>query len=155
MLTVFGAMAYIDRSGRSDTFEAGSAPEFVVVLGAQVQGDEPSLTLKKRLDLALSYLNDHPQAKVIVSGAQGADEAYTEAYVMAKNLEYSRVLAEQHGMDTTSVLIITSDFHLCRAKYLARRLGMEPYGLASQTWPEILRVNYLLREVFAFIKAAM
>ena len=25
---------------------------------------------------------------------------------------------------------------------------MEPYGLASQTWPEILRVNYLLREVF-------
>ena len=168
MLTVFGAMAYIDRSGRSNTFEAGSA----------VQGDQPSLTLKKRLDLALSYLNDHPQAKVIVSGAQGADEAYTEAYVMAKylieqgvdesrviqeeqahdtreNLEYSRVLAEQHGMDTASVLIITSDFHLCRAKYLARKLGMEPYGLASQTWPEILRVNYLLREVFAFIKAAM
>ena len=178
MLTVFGAMAYIDRSGRSDTFEADGAPEFVVVLGAQVQGDQPSLTLKKRLDLALSYLNDHPQAKVIVSGAQGADEAYTEAYVMAKylieqgvdesrviqedqahdtreNLEYSRVLAEQHGMDTASVLIITSDFHLCRAKYLARKLGMEPYGLASQTWPEILRVNYLLREVFAFIKAAM
>lgn len=79
MLTVFGAMAYIDRSGRSDTFEADTAPEFVVVLGAQVQGDQPSLTLKKRLDLALSYLNDHPQAKVIVSGAQGADEAYTEA----------------------------------------------------------------------------
>ena len=178
MLTVFGAMAYIDRSGRSNTFEAGSAPEFVVVLGAQVQGDQPSLTLKKRLDLALSYLNDHPQAKVIVSGAQGADEAYTEAYVMAKylieqgvdesrviqeeqahdtreNLEFSRELAEQYGMDTTSVLIITSDFHLCRAKYLARKLGMEPYGLASQTWPEILRVNYLLREVFAFIKAAM
>ena len=178
MLTVFGAMAYIDRSGRSDTFEADGAPEFVVVLGAQVQGDQPSLTLKKRLDLALSYLNDHPQAKVIVSGAQGADEAYTEASVMAdyliergvdesrviqedrardtrENLEYSRVLAEQHGMDTASVLIITSDFHLCRAKYLARRLGMEPYGLASQTWPEILRVNYLLREVFAFIKAAM
>ena len=38
----------------------------MVVLGAQVQGDQPSLTLKKRLDLALSYLNDHPQAKVIV-----------------------------------------------------------------------------------------
>ena len=78
-----------------------------------------------------------------------------QAHDTRENLEYSRVLAEQHGMDTASVLIITSDFHLCRAKYLARRLGMEPYGLASQTWPEILRVNYLLREVFAFIKAAM
>ena len=178
MAVIFGAMGYIAVQGQDSVMTQDETPEFVVVLGAQVQGDEPSLTLKKRLDLALSYLNDHPQAKVIVSGAQGADEAYTEAYVMAKylieqgvdenrviqeeqahdtreNLEYSRVLAEQHGMDTASVLIITSDFHLCRAKYLARRLGMEPYGLASQTWPEILRVNYLLREVFAFIKAAM
>ena len=42
MLTVFGAKIYIDREGRSDTFENGTAPEFVVVLGAQVQGDQPS-----------------------------------------------------------------------------------------------------------------
>ena len=100
----------------------------------------------------------------VVSGTkylieQGVDESRViqeeQAHDTRENLEYSRVLAEQHGMDTASVLIITSDFHLCRAKYLARKLGMEPYGLASQTWPEILRVNYLLREVFAFIKAAM
>lgn len=178
MLTVFGAMAYIDWDGRSDTVCDDGAPEFVVVLGAQVQGDQPSLTLKKRLDLALSYLQEHPQAKVIVSGGQGADEAYTEASVMAaylsargidksrilleqyasdtrENLLFSREIAQQNGIDTTSVLIITSDFHLCRAKYLARKLGMTPYGLASQTWPEILRLNYLLREVFAFVKAAL
>ena len=178
MLTVFGAMMYIDREGRSNVPEEADAPEFVVVLGAQVQGDQPSLTLKKRLDLTLSYLNDHPQARVIVSGAQGADEAYTEAYVMAnylaargidesrilkeeqatdtrENLEFSRTVAQAHGMRTDRVLIITSDFHLCRAKYLAKKLGMEPYGLASRTSPEVLRVNYLLREVFAFVKAAL
>ena len=178
MLTVFGAMVWIDRAGRSDTFADGRAPEFVVVLGAQVQGENPSLTLKKRLDLALSYLQSNPQAKVVVSGGQGADEAYTEAFVMAnylaargieesrilreeqasdtrENLLYSQALARQNGIDTRSVLIITSDFHLCRAKYLARKLGMTPYGLASQTWPEILRLNYLLREVFAFVKAAL
>ena len=149
-----------------------------MVLGAQVQGDQPSLTLKKRLDLALEYLTGHPQASVVVSGGQGADEAYTEASVMAKyltargvdesrvlleeqasdtreNLEFSRTLAQAHGMRTDRVLIITSDFHLCRAKYLAKKLGMEPYGLASRTSPEVLRVNYLLREVFAFVKAAL
>ena len=143
-----------------------------------MQGDQPSLTLKKRLDLALEYLTEHPQASVVVSGGQGADEAYTEAYVMAKyltargvdesrvlleeqasdtreNLEFSRTLAQAHGMRTDRVLIITSDFHLCRAKYLAKKLGMEPYGLASRTSPEVLRVNYLLREVFAFVKAAL
>ena len=108
----------IDRSGRSNTFEAGSAPEFVVVLGAQVQGDQPSLTLKKRLDLALSYLNDHPQAKVIVSGAQGADEAYTEAYVMAKYLieqgvDESRVIQEEQAHDTRENLRIFK--RACRA----------------------------------------
>ena len=170
MLTVFGAMMYIDREGRSNVPEEADAPEFVVVLGAQVQGDQPSLTLKKRLDLALE--------SVVVSGGQGADEAYTEASVMAKyltargvdesrvlleeqasdtreNLEFSRTLAQTHGMRTDRVLIITSDFHLCRAKYLAKKLGMEPYGLASRTSPEVLRVNYLLREVFAFVKAAL
>ena len=83
MLTVFGAMMYIDREGRSNVPEEADAPEFVVVLGAQVQGDQPSLTLKKRLDLALEYLTGHPQASVVVSGGQGADEAYTEASVMA------------------------------------------------------------------------
>ena len=74
MLTVFGAMMYIDREGRSNVPEEADAPEFVVVLGAQVQGDQPSLTLKKRLDLALEYLTGHPQASVVVSGGQGADE---------------------------------------------------------------------------------
>ena len=138
MLTVFGAMMYIDREGRSNVPEGADAPEFVVVLGAQVQGDQPSLTLKKRLDLALEYLTGHPQASE-----------------PRENLEFSRTLAQAHGMRTDRVLIITSDFHLCRAKYLAKKLGMEPYGLASRTSPEVLRVNYLLREVFAFVKAAL
>lgn len=178
MLTVFGAMIYIDRDGRSDTLEGEDAPEFVVVLGAQVQGDKPSLTLKKRLDLAYTYLTEHPNAEAVVSGGQGPDEQYTEASVMARylidrgidegrilreekasdtreNLAFSRALVEPLGIDTRKVLIITSDFHLCRAKFLARKQGMEAFGLASPTWPEILRVNYLLREVFAFVKAAM
>lgn len=178
MLAVFGAMIYIDRDGRSDTLDSENAPEFVVVLGAQVQGDQPSLTLKKRLDLACTYLTEHPGAEAVVSGGQGPDEQYTEASVMAKyliargiredrilreekasdtreNLAFSRALVEPLGVDTGKVLIITSDFHLCRAKFLARKQGMEAFGLASQTWPEILRVNYLLREVFAFVKAAL
>ena len=48
---------------------------------------------------------------------------------------------------------MTSDFHMCRAKYIAKTLGMKPYGLSSGTWPWILKLNYTLREVFAFCKA--
>ena len=81
--------------------------------------------------------------------ARGVDESRVlleeQASDTRENLEFSRTLAQTHGMRTDRVLIITSDFHLCRAKYLAKKLGMEPYGLASRTSPEVLRVNYLLR----------
>ena len=76
-----------------------------------------------------------------------------EASNTRENLLFSAKLAEAAGLDTSRVLIVTSDFHMCRAKYIARTLSMEPYGLASDTWPWILKVNYTLREVFAFCKA--
>lgn len=172
---IFGGMLYIDAEGRNDGIPT-DGPEFVVVLGAQIYGDQPSLTLKERLDLAVDYLNAYPRSTVIVSGGRGDDEILTEAAVMEKyllangisqsrilkeeraidtrqNLLYSKALADGQGIDTDSVVIITSEFHLCRAKYYARAMGMEAYGLGSRTWPWILMVNYELREVFAFVKA--
>ena len=176
MAVIFGAMGYIAMQGQDSVMTQDETPEFVVVLGAQVQGDEPSLTLKKRLDKTLEFMQEHPDRTVIVSGGQGPDEAHTEASVMARyliehgadasriieedkasntreNLLFSAKPAEAAGLDTSRVLIVTSDFHMCRAKYIARTLSMEPYGQASDTWPWILKVNYTLREVFAFAKA--
>ena len=175
MTVIFGAMAAIIVQGRDDVMPE-KAPQFVVVLGAQIQGDQPSLTLKKRLDRAYEYLTEHPEASALVSGGQGPDEQQTEASVMSayltargidpsriveeteatdtrENLLFSAALAEKRSIDTGSVLIITSDFHMPRAKYIAGKLGMTPYGLTSDTWPWILKVNYQLREVFAFVKA--
>lgn len=176
MAVIFGAMGYIAVQGRDSSMQEADVPDFIVVLGAQVQGDGPSLTLKKRLDRTLEFLQANPDKTVIVSGGQGADEVHTEASVMAQyllargaqpaqvieedqasntreNLLFSAALAEARGIDTSRVLIVTSDFHMCRAKYIARTLGMEPYGLTSRTWPWILKLNYTLREVFAFCKA--
>ena len=176
MAAIFGAMGYIAVQGRDSVMTKEQTPEFIVVLGAQVQGDGPSLTLKKRLDKTLAFMQENPDKTVIVSGGQGPDEAHTEASVMARyliehgadasrvieedeasntreNLLFSAKLAEAAGLDTSRVLIVTSDFHMCRAKYIARTLSMESYGLASDTWPWILKVNYTLREVFAFGKA--
>ena len=175
MAAVFGSMGLIIAQGRDDEMPQ-KAPEFVVVLGAQINGDQPSLTLKKRLDRAYEYMTEHPQATVFVSGGQGPDETQTEASVMAaylerrgiaperivreeqasdtrENLIFSAELAQARGVDTGGVLIITSDFHMARAKYIARTLGMTPYGLTSATVPWVLKVNYELREVFAFVKA--
>lgn len=49
MAVIFGAMGYIAVQGQDSIMAQDETPAFIVVLGAQVQGDGPSLTLKKRL----------------------------------------------------------------------------------------------------------
>lgn len=172
---LLAAMLYIDFSGK-DTYDSVSPPEFVVVLGAQTYGDQPSRTLKERLDRAVEYAESYPRSVLFVTGGQGEDETQSEASVMAaylerrgvaperivseeassttrENLLNAAAIAKPLGIPTDSVLIVTSDFHLCRAGYIARSLQMEPSGLVSTTRPWILKINYDLREVFAFVKA--
>lgn len=175
VLVVGGGMGYIALEGRDD-LPADDPPEFVVVLGAQIYGDNPSLMLKKRLDRAKAYLDSDPKAVVFVAGGQGTDETQPESAVMAayllrqgiapervireseshntrENLINSEKIAASMGMETDRVLLITSAFHLCRAKYIARSLGLDPCGLGCEAPPKILELNYYLREVFAFVKA--
>ena len=161
MAVIFGAMGYISVQGKDSAMTPDETPDFIVVLGAQVQGDGPSLTLKKRLDKALEFLQAHPDRTVIVSGGQGPDEAHTEASVMAQYLlahgaDASQILEEPQASNTRENLLFSAKLAEeagCRAKYIAKTLGMEPYGLSSGTWPWILKLNYTLREVFAFCKA--
>ena len=56
MAVIFGAMGYIAVQGQDSIMAQDETPAFIVVLGAQVQGDGPSLTLKKRLDKTLEFL---------------------------------------------------------------------------------------------------
>ena len=51
----------------------------VIVLGCGVRGERVSLTLARRLDAALAYLEENPKAYVVVSGGQGAGEDISEA----------------------------------------------------------------------------
>ena len=168
-------MTAIGLGGRSQWEEARQS-DYAVVLGAQIWGDQPSPTLQRRLNVGLEYLEENPDGILIVSGGQGPDEAYTEASIMEEylrqqgadmdrviqedqasdtreNLRNSAEIAESMGLDADHPTIITSEFHLCRAKYIAKTLGLEPSGLSSPTTPVLLRLNYQLREVFAFVKA--
>lgn len=43
----------------------------VMVLGAGVNGETPSLTLRTRMDAAIAYLELHPDIPVVLSGGQG------------------------------------------------------------------------------------
>lgn len=148
--------------------------DFVVILGAGLQGEEPSKTLQGRLDAGLEFLLDNREIPVIVSGGQGPGETITEAEAMGtflvengvekgrvyyeslstdtnENLKFSSEMMTQLGVDKPKILIITSDYHLFRAKLLAEEYGLTPYGLGGDS-PFFVKVNYYIREYFGVVK---
>ena len=60
--------------------------DYMVVLGAGVRGDVPSLSLRNRIDAAYDYLTEHPDVTAILSGGQGEGENITEAQCMFDHL---------------------------------------------------------------------
>ena len=145
----------------------------VIVLGAGVNGETPSLTLRTRIDAAAAYLEEHPDVPVILSGGQGPGEAITEAECMRRalvrrgvdesrlypeerststqeNLRYSRAILEELGVDPARrVAIVTSDFHLCRARLMwGGDTAAVPAHLPSALYFQCLTVNYFIREAF-------
>ncbi len=145
----------------------------VIVLGCQVRGETPSLLLSCRIEAAEAYLTEHPEAVSILSGGRGAGEDISEAECMYRaltargvdparlrledesgvtleNLRNSRALMEREGLEGP-VVIVSNDFHVCRALKIAADVGLEAQGLAAPSlW--FSRPTYILREALAIVK---
>lgn len=146
----------------------------LVVLGAGVHGETPSLTLVSRLEVAEQFLKENPEAVAILCGGQGPGEAITEALAMeryltkngiakerlyreeessdtAQNLQNAAALVEEHQLDDEMVLL-TNHFHMWRSKLLAQRYGLDCVALPA-TMPNVffLKENYYLREYFSLL----
>lgn len=144
----------------------------VIVLGAGVNGTEPSLSLETRLEAALEYVRDKPDIPIIVSGAQGRGEDISEARCMAgwltsrgvledqiileehsantrENIRYSTEVLAERGIDPAgNIAVVTSDYHLCRASlYMAGHMVPVAAHMPARFWP--LTLNYYIREAFA------
>ena len=153
--------------------ESDAPVSAVIVLGAGVNGETPSLTLRTRIDAAAAYLEEHPDVPVVLSGGQGPGEAITEAECMRRalvrrgvdesrlypeerststqeNLRYSRAILEELGVAPAQrVAIVTSDFHLCRARLMwGGDTAAVPAHLPSALYFQCLTVNYFIREAF-------
>lgn len=147
--------------------------DYIVVLGAGLHGDVPSLSLTDRLNAAYDWLAEHPDCVAVVSGGQGPGETMTEGEAMqiwleAKGIEPERIIVEDKATSTQENLansfalirdnggdpdgncaVVTSEYHLYRAKALAAKQGVECYGVAARTsWPTLM-LNYFIREGFA------
>lgn len=150
--------------------------EYIIVLGAGVNGTEPSLILTERLQATKAYLTENEDAICVVSGGQGAGERITEAACMQdylikngidanriwleekatstwENLEFSLALIESKtGARPTRVGIVSNEFHLFRAGMMAEELGLDGVGIPAKTSWVSLRINYFLREIVGIWK---
>jgi len=157
--------------------------DYIIVLGAKVDGKRITKSLLKRVEAAKIYLEEHKDVIAIVSGGQGDSESISEAkamydYLVSHGIDDSRIILEDKSTTTKENLvfsyeiieehvggrekaekqklaIVTSNFHIFRAKLLAYNLGMKNIsGLAAKADP-VLLVNYMFRECAAMIKERM
>ena len=156
------------------TSEKSDAP-YVIVLGAAVYGETPSISLRHRADRALEHLNANPAAVAVVSGGQGEGEDISEAECMRRylrergvadsrilvedrststleNLTFSKQVIEGAGGDPARVAVVSSSYHLYRAGRMAAALGMEAEGLRSSDGYPVYMTGMYLREALAVWK---
>jgi uncharacterized SAM-binding protein YcdF (DUF218 family) len=145
--------------------------DYIIILGARVKGEIPSLALQYRIDAAANYMKKNKETLAIASGGQGPGEDITEAEAIKRGLlkhgvDGNRIILEDKSTDTVenitfskklipdhleTGLIVSNDFHLYRAKSIAKDQGLSLQGIPAET-PTIAIPKSYLREYLAITK---
>jgi len=144
---------------------------YMVVLGAKVRSNGPSVSLWDRIYGARDYLMEHEDVIAVVSGGQGPDEPMTEARAMYEalvdlgipperiwleeratstweNITFSLDLIEDTtGTRPEKIGVLSSEYHLFRASLLAKKCGVEFVGIPAETSRFSQKVNHFMREI--------
>ena len=173
VVAFFAIQLYINASSKGYDVSVDNAPEAdcVIILGALVyKNGNPSPVLRDRLDYGYELYAAGKAKKIIVSGDHGTVE-YDEVnsmkdYLIGKGVPREDIFMDHAGFDTydslyrakeifgvKTIIISTQKFHMGRALYIARRLGLEAYGYPSEDKAEYSMGYLNFREGFARVKA--
>ncbi|MDR2616047.1 MAG: YdcF family protein [Oscillospiraceae bacterium] len=164
----------IASSGGDVALDDEPPTRYMIVLGAGLNGAEPSAALVSRLRVALEYLERHGDIICVVSGGQGANESIPEADAMkrwltARGVAPERILTETASTSTAEnirlslealrseygdvggAIICSNGYHLFRAKYLAERAGVDARTLSAPDYYAYLGALGYFREFFAVV----
>lgn len=145
--------------------------QYAIVLGAGVNGEEPSLSLATRLRAAKKYAEENPDCLIVVSGGKGNNERISEAECMrrwltANGIDEERILIEDKATSTEEnlefshdlimsrepefngrVCVVSENYHVTRGKLFAHKAGFTNVVCASD-WSglPVLTANYYIRE---------
>ncbi len=151
---VAGVNAYVMDKGDDTILNAEEAEKLkgvdcIIVLGCFVKKDgTPGNILADRLKTGVELYENGVAPKIIMSGDHSSDE-YNEVASMKNFAVNAGVPSEDIFMDhagfstyetmyrakevfgAKKVVIVTQEYHLYRSVYIAEKLGMEAYGVAS------------------------
>jgi SanA protein len=156
LLAVLGASIlainhYVERIGAKYIYSAQNVPnaDTVLILGAYVFPDGTlSAMLKDRVMVGYELYENGKAPKIIVSGDHGRQD-YDEVnamkdFIKSKGVTGKDIFMDHAGFSTyeslyrardifqvKKVIIVTQEYHLLRAIFIARELGLEAYGVAS------------------------
>lgn len=142
----------------------------ILVLGCLVkQGGIPSDMLHDRLRRGVELYNTAAASKLLMSGDHGTD-GYDEVdamkqFAVDEGIPSSDVFMDHAGFSTyesvyrakevfgaKKIIIVTQEYHLYRAIYIAEQLGLEAYGVSSDYRNYLNQSSRDLREVLARVK---
>jgi hypothetical protein len=149
-----------------DTYE-----NYVLVLGAKANNGNLSKTLINRLDTTIEYLNKHKTAKAVLCGGKENNNEFSQAeymqkYLIEKGIDKDRLILETKSKNTfenikfalekldkkpSEIMVISSSYHLFRAKLILYRFGVLAKTVPAKT-PTGAFVSSYFRETFAVIK---
>ena len=142
----------------------------ILVLGARVwDSGKPSGILEDRLITGISAYEAGASDRLLMSGDHGQDD-YDEVnamktYAIEKGIPSENVFMDHAGFSTyesvyrardifqvKTVVIVSQQFHLYRALYIARALGLNAYGVSCDTRDYNAYLMPDLREILARTK---
>lgn len=140
--------------------------ECILVLGCRVYSNEPSAMLRDRVMQGVELYNLGASDTLFMTG-DSRDRYYDETGAMSRlaqenGVPKADIVTDRYGLSTyesiyraakaygyKKIIIVTQRYHLYRALYIAKQLGIEAYGVASDTREYKGQLNRDVREIAA------
>lgn len=174
-ITVFGINGYVKGSASGKILTPEQAAELtdvdcILVLGCLVKnGGVPSDMLADRLRRGVELYDLGAAPKLLMSGDHGR-EGYDEVdamkqYAVDEGIPSTDVFMDHAGFSTyesmrrakdifqaKKIIIVTQEYHLYRAVYIANALGLDAYGVSSDYRNYASQTARDIREILARVK---
>lgn len=170
-----GIGLFIIAEVRAHRGNAKGKKDFLLILGCRVRGNEAEETLRMRAEKAADYLKEYPETAAIACGGivhedQNISEAQAiEEILVSEGIEKERIIREDKStttvenfknakkiieesgdLDSFRLALLSSDFHLMRAKMIAKKAGLDCQTVSAPS-PKKEKLKNYTREFFSLI----